>query len=149
MLRSKSTSFSTLQGDLSEDNPKWGATKEYVEKQIDFFFKDENGKPEGDLEDGVYQFYLSRENMANLEAVLSAILHKNVKLDLTLGGTIFKEVLDNDYTFTIRNNPISTGKYLSILINNNTTYIVSFHPWDDGSYANFSVVSNKLNQPTE
>ena len=29
----------TLQGDLSEDNPKWGATKEYVEKQIDFFFK--------------------------------------------------------------------------------------------------------------
>ena len=31
----------TLQGDLSEDNPKWGATKEYVEKQIDFFLKRE------------------------------------------------------------------------------------------------------------
>ena len=34
----KSNSHVTLQGDLSEDNPKWGATKEYVEKQIDFFF---------------------------------------------------------------------------------------------------------------
>ena len=59
----KSNSHVTLQGDLSEDNPKWGATKEYVEKQIDFFFKDEEGNPVGDLEGGVYQFYLSRENM--------------------------------------------------------------------------------------
>ena len=38
-----------LQGDLSESNPKWGATSEYAQKQIDFFFKDENGYPEGTL----------------------------------------------------------------------------------------------------
>ena len=140
----------TLQGNLSENNPKWGATSEYAQKQINYFFKQKDGTTsEGTLNGGVYRFYLPEEKITDLEAVLSAIFHKNVKLDLTLGGTIFKEVLDNDYTFTIRNNPISTGKYLSILINNNTTYIVSFHPWDDGSYANFSVVSNKLNQPTE
>ena len=85
----------TLQGDLSEDNPKWGATKEYVEKQIDFFFKNENGD---------YQFYLPEEKIIDLEAVLSAIFHKNVKLDLTQSYIIFEEVLDNDYTFRIINN---------------------------------------------
>lgn len=86
----------TLQGDLSEDNPKWGATKEYVEKQIDFFFKDEKGDPVGYFDGSVYRFYLPAENIADLEAVLSAIFHKNVKLDLT-PGYIFDEVLDNDY----------------------------------------------------
>ena len=39
---------------------------------------------EGTLEGGVYRFYLQEENMADLEAVLSAIFHKNVKLDLTM-----------------------------------------------------------------
>ena len=82
----------TLQGDLSEDNPKWGATKEYVEKQIDFFFKNENGD---------YQFYLPEEKIIDLEAVLSAIFHKNVGLDLTKNYYIFKEVLDDNYTSQI------------------------------------------------
>ena len=86
----------TLQGDLSEDNPKWGATKEYVEKQIDFFFKKKNGDPEGYFEGDVYRFYLQEEKIIDLEAVLSAIFHKNVELDLT-PGIIFDEVLDNDY----------------------------------------------------
>ena len=36
-----------------------------------------------------------------MEAVLSAIFHKNVELNLTQSGTIFEEVLDNDYTFKI------------------------------------------------
>lgn len=66
----------TLQGDLSEDNPKWGATKEYVEKQIDFFFKKADGTSEGTPVGGVNRFYLSEGNMADLEAVLSAIFIK-------------------------------------------------------------------------
>ncbi len=135
----------TLQGDLSEDNPKWGATKEYVEKQIDFFFKDENGDPVGYLEGDVYRFYLQEEKITDLEAVLSAIFHKNVKLDLT-PGIIFDEVLDNDYTFAIRNN--TSNKYLDISINDNKTYVVSYNP-DNDYYANFSVVSDKLKNQTE
>ena len=127
----------TLQGDLSEDNPKWGATKEYVEKQIDFFFKNENGD---------YQFYLPEEKIIDLEAVLSAIFHKNVKLDLTQSYIIFEEVLDNDYTFRIINN--QSSKYLDIYINTNKVYKVSYNP-DDDYYANFSVVSDKLNNQTE
>ena len=146
----ESNSHVTLQGDLSENNPKWGATKEYVEKQIDFFFKQKDGTTsEGTLADGVYRFYLPEEKITDLEAVLSAILHKNVKLDLTKSGYIFEEVLDNDYTFTIRNNPVSYSKILDILINNNKTYAVSYHPSSDGSYANFSVVSDKLKNQTE
>ena len=139
-----------LQGDLSEDNPKWGATSEYAQKQIDFFFKQKDGTTsEGTLADGVYRFYLPEEKITDLEAVLSAILHKNVKLDLTKRGYIFEEVLDNDYTFTIRNNPVSYSKILDILINNNKTYAVSYNPSSDGFYANFSVVSDKLNNQTE
>ena len=135
----------TLQGDLSEDNPKWGATKEYVEKQIDFFFKKKNGDPEGYFEGGAYRFYLQEEKITDLEAVLSAIFHKNVELDLT-PGIIFDEVLDNDYTFAIRNN--TSDKYLDISINDNKIYVVSYNPvYSD--YASFSVVSNKLKNQTE
>lgn len=136
----------TLQGDLSEDNPKWGATKEYVEKQIDFFFKKADGTSEGTPVGGVNRFYLSGGNMADLEAVLSAIFHKSVELDLTRFGNIFEEVLDNNYIFTINNN---YNKYLDILINNNRNYAVYYDASDEVNYQNFSVVSNKLNQPTE
>ena len=136
----------TLQGDLSEDNPKWGATKEYVEKQINFFFKNEKGDPVGYFDGGAYRFYLPEEKITDLEAVLSAIFHKNVKLDLT-PGNIFSEVLDNDYTFSINNTP--TSKILNISINNNKTYVVSYDPINNGTYADFSVVSDKLNNQTE
>ena len=136
----------TLQGDLSEDNPKWGATKEYVEKQIDFFFKNEKGDPVGTPVGGVNRFYLSEGNMDDLEAVLSAIFHKSVELDLTRLGNIFEEVLDNNYIFIINNN---YNKYLDILINNNRNYAVYYDASDEANYQNFSVVSNKLNQPTE
>lgn len=139
----------TLQGDLSEDNPKWGATKEYVEKQIDFFFKDEKGDPVGCLEGGAYRFYLPAENIADLEAVLSAIFHKNVGLDLTQSYIIFEEVLDNDYTFKIINNTVLVSKYLDIYINNNKAYVVSYNPTTNGIYADFSVVSDKLKNQTE
>ena len=136
----------TLQGDLSEDNPKWGATKEYVEKQIDFFFKNEKGDPIGSFEGGAYRFYLPEENIADLEAVLSAIFHKNVKLDLT-PGIIFDEVLDNDYTFAIQNN--TNSKYLDISINGNKTYVVSYDSMNNGIYVDFSDVSDKLKNQTE
>ena len=137
----------TLQGDLSEDNPKWGATKEYAEKQISYFFTKEDGTSEGTLDGGVNRFYLPEENMADLEAVLSAIFHKNVGLDITQFGTIFEEVLDNDYTFTIRNN--SSSKIFNILINENGVYSIYYDPGYVSVYENFSVVSNKLKNLTE
>ena len=136
----------TLQGDLSEDNPKWGATKEYVEKQIDFFFKKKNGDPEGYFEGNAYRFYLQEEKITDLKAVLSAIFHKNVELNLTQSGIIFDEVLDNDYTCAIRNT--TSNKYLDISINDNKIYVVSYNPNYD-YYVNFSVVSDKLNNQTE
>ena len=139
----------TLQGDLSENNPKWGATSEYAQKQINYFFKQKDGTTsEGTLDGGVYRFYLPEEKITDLEAVLSAIFHKNVKLDLTTANLIiFEEVLDNDYTFKIRSNRAS--KYLEILINNNRTYVISYLSSNDGIYANFSDVSNKLKNQTE
>ena len=136
-----------LQGDLSESNPKWGATSEYAQKQIDFFFKKEDGTSEGTLCNGVYQFYLPPGNIADLEAVLSAIFHKNVELDLTKNRYIFEEVLDNDYTFAVRNNP--TSKVLDILINNNKAFNISYEDWNNRNDQNFSVVSDKLKNQTE
>ena len=136
----------TLQGDLSESNPKWGATKEYVEKQINYFFKKKDGTTsEGYFDGGVYRFYLQEEKIIDLEAVLSAIFHKDVELNLT-NGTIFDEVLDNDYTFAIRSN--TNDKCLDILINNNKTYVVSYNPIYN-YYTEFSVVSDKLKNQTE
>ncbi len=137
-----------LQGDLSEDNPKWGATSKYVEKQIDFFFKDENGMSEGTTEGGVDRFYLPEGNIKDLEAVLSVIFHKNVKLDLTTtGGNIFNEVLDDNYTFVIRHNDISKALY--IYINENSAYHIYYDSGYKGVYNDFSNVSDKLNSPAE
>lgn len=129
----------TLQGDLSEDSPKWGATSEYVQKQIDFFFENEDGTPVSD------KFYLQKGKIENLEAVLSAIFHKNVKLNLT-PGTIFDEVLDNDYTFTIMYNNNET---LNISINNSQSYDILYTDLNYNDYADFSVVSDKLKNQTE
>ena len=144
----KVNSHVTLQGDLSEDNPKWRATSEYVKDKIDFFFKNENGESEGSSEgDGVYQFYLSPENIADLEAVLSAIFHKNVELDLTKNNYIFKEVLDNNYTFVVRNN--TSSMRLTIYINDSKTHVIHYNTGLSDWYENFSVVSGKLNQSTE
>ena len=143
----KINSHVTLQGNLSEDNPKWGATSGYVQKQINFFFKDENGMSEGTTEGGVDKFYLPEGNIKDLEAVLSAIFHKNVKLDLTTGGNIFNEVLDDNYTFVIRNNDISKTFY--IYINENSAYYIYYDSGYKGVYNNFSNVSDKLNSPTE
>ena len=130
-----------LQGDLSESNPKWGATSEYAQKQIDFFFKKEDGTSERTSED-VYRFYLSPENIADFEAVLSAIFHKNVELDLTKNRYIFEEVLDNNYTFAVRNDIFNMR--LDIFINNSKTYVLHYDTGVSNMYENFSVVSDKL-----
>lgn len=136
----------TLQGDLSEDNPKWGATSKYVQKQINFFFKDENGMSEGTSINGIDRFYLPENNLTDLEAVLSAIFHKKVELDFT-PGTIFDEVLDSDYTFTIIHTQAS--QIFDILINLNRTYSIYYSPSSAYEYQDFSVVSNKLKNLTE
>ena len=94
------------------------------------------------MEEGVYKFCLSPENKTDLAAVLSAIFHKNVELDFTKNRYIFEEVLDDDYTFAIRNTPIS--EYLDIFINDNKTYEVHYG-YAVVNYQNFSVVSDKLN----
>ena len=133
-----------LQGDLSESNPKWGATSEYAQKQIDFFFKKEDGTSEGTWNSDIYQFYLSPENIADLEAVLSAIFHKNVGLDLTKNYYIFKEVLDDNYTFAVANDTVVMD--LIIYINGSPTYRIRYNTWYSDLYEDFSVVSDKLNQ---
>ena len=138
----KSNSHVTLQGDLSEDNPKWEATSEYVKDKIDFFFTDENGDSEGTESGGVYQFYLSPENIADLEAVLSAIFHKDVELDLTKDTYIFEEVLDNNYIFAVHNN--TSVMNLTIYINDSRTYVIHYDASYSAGYKNFSVVSDKL-----
>lgn len=130
----------TLQGDFSEDNPKWGATSDYVKKQIDYFFKNADGTSEGTPDDGVNRFYLPEENITDLEAVLSAIFHKSVELAL-MGGIILEEVLDDDYTFTIRHN--NSSKQFDVYINNSKTYTIYYNS-SNNYYEDFSVVSDKL-----
>ncbi|HIW43791.1 MAG TPA: hypothetical protein H9986_02045, partial [Candidatus Prevotella stercoripullorum] len=91
-----------LQGDLSEDNPKWGATSEYAKKQIDRFFKDENGNPKGDDGgDGAYGFYLPSDRISELEAVIGAIFHEKVEIRLDGGYKVFDKTLEGDYYFSI------------------------------------------------
>ena len=89
--------------------------------------------------------HLLLDSAENLEAVLSAIFHKNVKLNLT-PGTIFDEVLDNDYTFTIMYNNNET---LNISINNSQSYDILYTDLNYNDYADFSVVSDKLKNQTE
>ena len=133
-----------LQGDLSENNSKWGATKEYAEKQIDRFFKDENGNPKGDnMGDGIYRFSLSPDRISELEAVIGAIFHE--KVEIQLGGlTVFEKNLEEDYIFQINYDIFS--QQLAIYINYNLLYIIHLNY---SQYEDFSDVSNVLKQSTE
>ena len=133
-----------LQGDLSESNPKWGATREYAEKQIDRFFKDENGNPKGDnMGDGSYGFYLPSDRISELEAVIGAIFHEKVEIQLD-GLTVFNKNLEDGYIFLISYNKYS--QLLSIYINYNVLYKIYL---SDSQYKDFSAVSNVLKQSTE
>ena len=134
----------TLQGNLSEDNPKWGATKEYAEKQIDRFFEDENGNPKGDnMGDGSYGFYLPLDRISELEAVIGAIFHEKVEIQLD-GLTVFEKNLEEDYLFLINYNIYS--QLLSIYINYNLSYKIYL---SGSQFKDFSAVSNVLKQSTE
>ena len=133
----------TLQGDLSEDNPKWGATSEYAQKQIDRFFKDDNGNPKGnDNGDGIYCFNLPSTNINDLAAVIGAIFHETVEISLDNPGTIFDKELEDNFNFAIRYN----GACINIYINDVNKYRLYLN---DDIYENFSCVSNELNQSTE
>ena len=134
----------TLQGNLSEDNPKWGATKEYAEKQIDRFFEDENGNPKGDnMGDGSYGFYLPLDRISELEAVIGAIFHEKVEIQLD-GLTVFEKNLEEDYIFLINYNQFS--QYLAIYINYNLSYKIILN---NSGFKDFSAVSDVLEQSTE
>lgn len=134
-----------LQGDLSEDNPKWGATSEYAKKQIDRFFKDENGNPKGDDGgDGAYGFYLPSDRISELEAVIGAIFHEKVEIRLDGGYKVFDKTLEGDYYFSI----YYIDGCLSIFINDVVNYKI-FLDLNHGEHPNFSCVSNELNQSTE
>lgn len=134
-----------LQGDLSEDNPKWGATSEYAKKQIDRFFKDENGNPKGDDGgDGAYGFYLPSDRISELEAVIGAIFHEKVEIRLDGGYKVFDKTLEGDYYFSI----YYFDENLSIFINDVVNYKI-FLDLNHGEHPDFSCVSNELNQSTE
>ena len=137
----------TLQGDLSEGNPKWGATKEYAEQQIDRLFNYENGDPKGFRgDDGVYKFYLPKQDLDNFEAVIGAIIHEKVEIQLDGDLTAFEKILEENYVITIEYQPYA--RYLTILINGTKFYRMYFINPDN--YPNFSVVSEELNNnPTE
>ena len=132
-----------LQGDLSESNPKWGATREYAQKQIDRFFKDENGNPKGNyMYDGSYGFYLPSDRISELEAVIGAIFHEKVEIRLDGGYRVFSKNLEGDYSFDIRYN----NECLSIFIN----YVVCYNIYlNNSKYPDFSCVSDVLEQSTK
>ena len=134
----------TLQGDLSENNTKWGATKEYAEKQIDRFFENENGNPKGDnMGDGSYGFYLPLDRISELEAVIGAIFHEKVEIQLD-GLTVFEKNLEEDYLFLINYNIYS--QLLSIYINHNLSYKIYLN---DSEFKDFSAVSDVLEHSTD
>ena len=118
-----------------------GATKEYVEKQIDRFFNDENGNPKGTNNgDGSYGFYLPPDRISELEAVIGAIFHENVEIQLD-GLTVFEKNLEENYLFLINYNKYS--QILSIYINYNLSYMIHLN---NSKFKDFSVVSDELNK---
>ena len=136
----------TLQGNLSEDNSKWGATKEYVEKQIEHFFFKDDGSSKGTLVSGGYSFYLQRNDIDKFESVIGAILHEEVEISLGESGTILDKEFENNYIFIIRNN--ASSETLTIDINNSNTYYIRYCSYNP-SVEDFSTVSDELDNPTE
>ena len=145
----KINSHVTLQGDLSENNPKWGATSEYVQKQIEHFFLNEDGSSKGTSEiDGNY-FYLPESDIDKFESVIGAILHEEVEISLDdVSFTILEKEFGDNYTFKITNDVIL--KKLTIHITGSILYNITYDPYAyTYGYENFSTVSNVLEQSTE
>ena len=151
----KVNSHVTLQGDLSEDNPKWGATSEYAQEQIDRFLLYDNGEHKGTLglDTGCYEFNIKRDNIDDLAKVLSEILHKNIQIDLeglTDVEIFVNEKFDDDHLFLCQYIGRYIDPYISIYIDSTSfpTYIIYIDNADQ-TLPDFSVVSNELNQSTE
>ena len=136
----------TLQGDLSENNPKWGATKEYVEKQIKHFFTYEDGNSKGTPGTNGYNFYLPESDIDKFESVIGAILHEEVEISLAGFGTILEKEFEDDYIFQIINNNIL--EILTIYINYTSIYKISYNSYDT-NYNSFTIVSDVLEQSTK
>ena len=139
----------TLQGDLSENNTKWGATKEYAEKQIKHFFYKDNGEQKGTSSNGGYYFYLPKSEIEKLESVIGAIFHKEVEIRLDK-LTVFDETLGDDFNLCIMYNKSGVPEYLAIYVNDGPLCSIAYTDDSTYGYDNFSIVSNELNNnPTE
>lgn len=90
--------------------------------------------------DGSYGFYLPLDRISELEAVIGAIFHE--KVEIQLGGlTVFEKNLGEDYIFIINYNEFS--RFLNIFINYNLSYKIHL---DNSQFKDFSVVSDELNK---
>lgn len=136
----------TLQGDLSENNPKWGATSEYVKEQIKHFFTYEDGSSKGTPGSNGHYFYLPESDIDKFESVIGAILHEEVEISLDGFGTILEKEFEDDYIFSIRNDIYS--EILTIYIGYTSVYNISYNPYNT-NYEHFSIVSNVLEQSTK
>lgn len=136
----------TLQGDLSENNPKWGATSEYVKEQIKHFFTYEDGSSKGTPGSNGHYFYLPESDIDKFESVIGAILHEEVEISLDGFGTILEKEFEDDYIFSIRNDIYS--EILTIYIGYTSVYNISYSPYNT-NYEHFSIVSNVLEQSTK
>ena len=141
----------TLQGDLSEDNPKWGATKEYAEKQIERFFYKDNGDRKGTPDGGDYYFYLPKDNIEKLESVIGAIFHKKVEIRLDNSYNVFDEALGDEFHLYIKYIKSAVPESLLIFVNDVLFCIIAYTTdYNSYGYEDFSTVSDELNNtPTE
>lgn len=135
-----------LRGDLSEDNPKWGATSKYVEKQIKHFFLKDDGNSKGTPGGNGYYFYLPRSDIYKFDSVIGAILHEEVEISLDGSGKILEKEFEDGYIFLIRNDIYS--EILTIYINYTPVYNISYSPYNT-DFENFSTVSDVLEQSTK
>ena len=133
----------TLQGNLSEDNPNWGATSKYVEEQIKHFFTNEDGNSKGTPGTNGYYFYLPKSDIDKFESVIGAILHEEVEISLGGFGTILVKEFEDDYIFQISNDTIIEN--LAIFINGTSMYNISYASYNAG-YENFTTVSDVLTE---
>ena len=136
----------TLQGNLSEDNPNWGATSKYVEEQIKHFFTNKDGSSKGTPRSDGYYFYLPKSDIDKFESVIGAILHEEVEISLDGFGTILEKEFVDDYIFTISNNTAS--EILTIYTNYASMYKISYSSYGT-NYDSFTIVSDVLEQSTK
>lgn len=140
----------TLQGDLSEGNPRWGATKEYAEKQIERFFYKDNGDRKGTPDGGDYYFYLPKSDIEKLESVIGAIFHKEVEIRLDNSYNVFDEALGDEFYLYIKYIKSASPESLLIFVNDVLFCIIAYtDDYNSYGYEDFSTVSDVLEQSTD